>query len=102
MTGKCKEKVMRGWQIGNCSRNAWKDGYCKQHHPLTIKERERKQKEKYDKEWENSPIRRLKRANEKIQMLESELSEVKQVEKQYETQNVRLIKENARLKREIE
>lgn len=32
-----------------CTRKAWKDGYCKQHHPDSAKERQRKSQERFDK-----------------------------------------------------
>jgi len=46
--------------------------------------------------------REVKHLAEQIAKLEQELTEVKQVEKRYETQNVRLIKENASLKEQYE
>lgn len=43
----CKEKVWSGWDFYQCSRKIWKDGYCKQHHPDSVKERRRKADERY-------------------------------------------------------
>ena len=40
-TGKerCCERISGEWRSYRCSRNAVKDGYCKQHHPDEIKKR---------------------------------------------------------------
>ena len=40
MNGRCKERVWNG-QFSDypCSRKDWKDGYCKQHHPDSVKKR---------------------------------------------------------------
>ena len=40
MSGRCKERVWNG-QFSDypCSRKDWKDGYCKQHHPDSVKKR---------------------------------------------------------------
>lgn len=69
---KCKERIVydnaspNGFAMGNmdgtdrtCSRSVWKDGYCKQHHPDTVKEKERKNHEKWKIEHERSPFTRL-------------------------------------------
>jgi len=47
---KCKERIGdgTGFHFYQCSRNIWKDGYCKQHHPDTRAEKN----EKAAKRWE--------------------------------------------------
>jgi hypothetical protein len=35
----CQEKVFDGWHDFQCKRKIWNDGYCKQHHPDTVKAR---------------------------------------------------------------
>ena len=83
MKVKCKEVVTydsaspNGFAMGNmdgtertCSRNAWKDGYCKQHHPDTIRERHRKEDEKW-------AIERAKSPYVKLEVAEKELAEQK-------------------------
>ncbi len=45
---KCKEQVMRGWHLGQCSRNPVRDGYCKQHHPDSVAAREKLQTDKFE------------------------------------------------------
>lgn len=47
MTEWCKERVWHERFHSQCSRKAWKDGYCKQHHPDTVKARRKKQREKW-------------------------------------------------------
>ena len=50
------EKTGRGLHKGfrECARKAWKDGYCKQHHPETIEAKKVKEQEKYDKWWKTT------------------------------------------------
>lgn len=56
---RCKEIVWgnSAWRSHQCSRNAWKDGYCKQHHPDTVKQREKAREERRQREQNNSPWR---------------------------------------------
>ena len=49
---RCKKQVWGSWTYYQCSRKIWKDGYCKQHHPDSVKERERKRDEKWEKQDE--------------------------------------------------
>ena len=46
----CKEEVWPAWsRVGHqCTRKAWKDGYCKQHHPDTVAARKKKKDERWD------------------------------------------------------
>ena len=46
MTEQCRRVI--SWSASRCQRKAWKDGYCKQHHPAVVKERQEKQTEKWD------------------------------------------------------
>jgi len=54
---RCKERVFSGWNNYQCSRKPVKDGYCKQHHPDTIKARKEKSEQKY-KEYSYNNSRR--------------------------------------------
>jgi hypothetical protein len=47
---RCKKRVwlQGGFVDYQCSRKIWKDGYCKQHHPETVEERQGKS----DMKWE--------------------------------------------------
>lgn len=77
--GKCKQKVtsMNGWHTYGCQRSAWKDGFCKQHHPDTVAERRKKSDARWEKKQENSPWALLAKANERIQQLEKEIADLK-------------------------
>lgn len=57
MNGKCKENVSdhTGFYFYPCSRKAWKDGYCKQHHPESVKARQEKSETLYREKLKNSP-----------------------------------------------
>ena len=64
----CKEKVYPKERWGSfhpyqCTRKIWMDGYCKQHHPRTVAERESIKDAKYEAAREaayaNSPLRML-------------------------------------------
>lgn len=76
----CKETVIRytgTWpHAGRCSRKAVRDGYCKQHHPDAVAERERQREERWQKEQENSPWRALERARQEIERLRARVREL--------------------------
>lgn len=54
----CKASVNHDWHYAQCSRNPWKDGWCKQHHPDSIETRYEKSLERYKEQQENSPFAR--------------------------------------------
>ena len=59
---RCKEKVWErsGWpRAYQCNRKAVKDGYCKQHHPDAVKEREDKSQQRYEENKRKSDWYRL-------------------------------------------
>lgn len=64
----CKASVSSraGWMIHQCSRKIWKDGWCKQHHPESIAERDRKTDERYETKRANSVYGRLERCQAKL------------------------------------
>jgi len=54
---KCKELVYRGCMRSSpCSRNAVKDGYCKQHHPETVAMRHQRRDDKWEDDKKKTPI----------------------------------------------
>jgi len=58
---RCKSRV---WPSGSmrdypCSRNAWKDGFCKQHHPDTVKARREKQESELREKRESDPFNKM-------------------------------------------
>ena len=74
---RCKKEVWGGYSHGPCLRNAVKDGYCWQHHPDKVAERERLSDDIKKIKWENSPEKRLIKAKEKIKELEEEVGILK-------------------------
>ena len=73
---RCKEQVMRGYHMGTCARNATKDGYCKQHHPDSIAERDRLREEADAIKQHNSIYSRFARLHEKHNELKATLAEI--------------------------
>jgi len=59
MSDKCKKKVYRLYNPYGaetlCSRNAVLDGFCKQHHPETVKARNEKLERAAVEKWQNRP-----------------------------------------------
>lgn len=75
---RCKEMIFGDFHHRQCSRNAWKDGYCKQHHPDSIKEQIRKSEKRWAAEAEikrqNSPWTKLKEALKENERLKDEIN----------------------------
>jgi hypothetical protein len=84
---KCKKDVWEGYHSHRCTRNAVKDGYCKQHHPASVKEREEKSTKAYQEKMENSPWRLLVKAQARIAALEREICALRQEGRQWALQN---------------
>ena len=74
---RCKESVMRGYHMGKCLRNAVKDGYCKQHHPDSIAERDRLRQVEWDRQQDNSIYSRFARLQERNKELQAQLRDIK-------------------------
>jgi len=51
MAEQCKEQMFKDWHFHQCSRKAVKDGYCKQHHPDSVKARADAAQAKWDARW---------------------------------------------------
>jgi len=79
MNERCKQRVydQSGWHSWQCSRNAWKDGFCKQHHPDTVAERRRRNDELLEAKRKASAWYKLKQANKRIAELEAEIAVLK-------------------------
>ena len=73
----CSEMIWEGMARYRCSRKIWKDGYCKQHHPDTVAERNRKADIRREAKWAeqkaNDPWRKLEVANARIAELEKQI-----------------------------
>ena len=79
--GRCKEKVFPKdlWGVFHshqCSRNIWKDGYCKQHHPDTKKKREKEKDKRFKEKQKQDPWYKLGRAQDKIKRMEKLVDEL--------------------------
>ena len=75
-TEKCKARIYHG--IGffehHCSRRAWRDGFCKQHHPDTVKARAEKRAAKYAAKYKaKKAVWEVRRKAEDIQRRKLEL-----------------------------
>lgn len=72
---KCKESVMwDSWHSRQCTRKIWNDGFCKQHHPETVKERQKESQRKWEERRKKEPWYLLKIAQERIAELEAEVA----------------------------
>ena len=69
---RCKEMVYRQhtWRSSACTRKAWKDGFCKQHHPDTVKARNEARRRVWEEQSKQSAWYLLERAKERIAELE--------------------------------
>ena len=67
---RCVKKVMSGYHSHQCTRKIWKDGYCKQHHPNTVKARNEESNKRWEEKRKQSPRYKLEIAQKRIQYLE--------------------------------
>ncbi len=68
-TGCCKAAVLQvgGWHSYQCSRKHIKEGWCKQHHPDTCAERERKARERCEADLRRRQVARgLNKAERRV------------------------------------
>ena len=73
---RCKEMVPNGGRsvmFHQCKRKSWKDGYCKQHHPETVKKRREESEKNYDKNRKESPWYKLKECKNSVDKMTQEL-----------------------------
>ncbi len=77
----CKETVYDALRRKsfNCSRNATKDGYCKQHHPDAVAKRNKETEARWEAKRKCSPEYKLRLTIEKIKELEAEIEELKAI-----------------------
>ena len=75
----CKELVKDsdGFPYFPCSRNAFKDGYCKQHHPESVKARQKKSEERFKANEKKTDWYKLGQAQLRIEALELENAALK-------------------------
>lgn len=84
MGEQCKQRVIPNERWGafhmrQCSKSAWKDGFCKIHHPDSIKERDIKAQERYEERKKTNPLYLYFDAKEKIKELEIECERLRQI-----------------------
>jgi hypothetical protein len=77
MREQCKEQVYPRESFGSfhpsqCKKKVWKDGYCKQHHPETVKKRSDESDRRYKERLENSPFRKIEKLTQQITDLRAE------------------------------
>lgn len=81
MNDRCKEEVVEpggmGFHSYRCSRKAVKDGYCKQHHPDSVKEREAKSMARWEEKRKKEPWYVLGEVKEKLAAAEAENNDLK-------------------------
>lgn len=71
---RCKARVLGFWNVdGRCTRKAWRDGWCKQHHPDSVRARKEASKKRYDEQHKNHPWYKLEVAGNRIIELEQQL-----------------------------
>ena len=66
---RCKKQVWHTWHSRRCTRKAWKDGFCKQHHPETVAARNEAQRQKWNDQVRNSPEGKLATAERDLDLL---------------------------------
>ncbi|MHA1345016.1 MAG: hypothetical protein ACTSO3_01315 [Candidatus Heimdallarchaeaceae archaeon] len=62
-----------GWHRYQCSRKTVKDGFCKQHHPDSVKKREEEKERKFLEKQKNSPWHRLDKLGKEHEKLKKKL-----------------------------
>jgi len=82
---KCKEKVYNkdgawGYKRRQCSRNAWKDGYCKIHHSESVIKRQLASEKRWEEKKRKESWYLLIKANDRIKELELEIKMLKEKE----------------------
>jgi len=86
---RCKEKVHPNNRWGSfhprqCHAKIWKHGYCKIHHPDTVRIRQEAKEKRWEEEKENNPILLLQKANKQIEILEAEIKKKDKMIKELE------------------
>ncbi len=64
-TERCKEQISKNWSNYQCSNKEWKDGFCKIHHPDSVKSRQEKSRKRWEEKWEKIKERYTKQEESK-------------------------------------
>lgn len=75
MSDRCKELVPNNFSVTfrRCARKAVKDGYCKQHHPDSVKARQDKANARFEEQRANSIYTKYGNALKRIAELEQQV-----------------------------
>lgn len=75
---KCTKRVssQSGWNFNQCSRNEWKDGFCKQHHPESVKKRDDERAVRCEEKRKRSPHHQLVILAEKHKALKEKVEDL--------------------------
>lgn len=81
---RCKRSVIPNESFGwvyphQCHNKVWKDGYCKMHHPDTVKEKDEARSKAFQEKSEKSDWMQLHKAIERIKELEVEIEQLKKI-----------------------
>lgn len=79
MNERCQARVYppHTFQGTYCSRKAWKDGWCKQHHPDSVRKRREEADKQYAEKRKKSVWYRLEQAHQEIKVLKAALTEIR-------------------------
>ena len=82
---RCKKQYFKNWSNYQCQNKAWKDGFCKIHHPDTIKARRDKSAKRWEEKWKKDEDRfqkteESKKDTERLDFLEKNAKKVQCVE----------------------
>jgi hypothetical protein len=109
-TTRCKARVYESGSWGSfhphqCNHKLWKDGYCKTHHPETVKIRQVAKEKRWEEEDEkrraNNPLLLLQKANQQIEELERQLKSSNSIREAEKKILIEKIEENTVLKAKI-
>ena len=73
----CQARVWKGFDYKRCTRKAWNDGFCKQHHPDTVKVRKEKSYATWEEKRKREPLYLLGEAKRELATLRAELEVAK-------------------------
>jgi len=73
---KCKQQVMHGYHMVQCQRNEVTDGFCRQHHPDSVAERDRVRKIAWETKQANSIYARYASLKDRIAELEAQVDDL--------------------------
>jgi len=70
---KCTHPVWVGFRSRRCKHDVWRNGFCKQHHPETVRARRIARDNRWEERKKENPLFQLREARRKIEELEAEV-----------------------------